>query len=126
MTETEQRPTREEAKTIDMVWPILTSLAAEMRELSKKKQEGILSELKVRQLNRVLADVKNVLKRDPSAKYLDLLDEDALPQNSDAVIVLAQWEAAVQQFKQKHRGYHAGEYVWFLRKGQTMEAQRNI
>src|SRR5689334_11746891 len=103
--EADDRPTVSQAETIDMVSPILTSLAREMRELSKKKQDGLLSTLKVTQINRVLVDLKGALGQDPSIRYLDLLDEDTLPQNSDAVIVLAQWEAAIGQYKRKHQGY---------------------
>src|SRR4051794_37457389 len=92
-------PTKKQAETLELVSPILTAVVAEMRELSKKKQDGLVSTLKVRSVNRLLTDVQEALGEDPSVRYLDLLDEDDLPQNSDAVVVLTQWEAAVKQFR---------------------------
>jgi hypothetical protein len=119
------RPTLAHAQTIEMVSPILTSLASEIRELSKRKQDGILSPLKVTQINRVLVDLRRALGEDPSTRYLDLLDDDTLPQNSDAVIVLAQWESAVDQFKDKHQGYDDDrDWVWFLRGDAVLETRR--
>ncbi|ULO04815.1 hypothetical protein H1230_16850 [Paenibacillus sp. 19GGS1-52] len=83
-----------------------------MREFSKKKQDGILNPLKVRVLNRLLADIKDILSSDQSITYLDLLDDELLPQNSDAVLILGQFKAAMEQFKAKYYGYDNGIYRW--------------
>ncbi len=37
------------------------------------------------------------------AAYLDLLSEDQLPQNSDAVLVLGQYRAALNSFEARHK-----------------------
>ena len=118
-------PTKKQAETLELVSPLLTAVVAEMRELSKRKQDGILSVLKVRSINRLLEDVESTLADDPSTRYLDLLDEDELPQNSDAVLILTQWEAAVNQYKAKHQEYDglAGGWVWNLANGDTLSAQ---
>jgi|HubBroStandDraft_6_1064221.scaffolds.fasta_scaffold717639_2 hypothetical protein len=118
-------PTEKQAETLELVSPLLTAVVAEMRELSKRKQDGILSVLKVRSINRLLEDVESTLADDPSTRYLDLLDEDELPQNSDAVLILTQWEAAVNQYKAKHQEYDslAGGWVWNLADGGTLSAQ---
>src|SRR5258706_9947197 len=34
------------------------------------------------------------LFRSPSHAFVDMLDEETLPQNSDAVLILSQWQAA--------------------------------
>lgn len=115
------KPTREQAETIELVYPLVTAVTAEMRELSKKKQDGILSQLKVKSINRLLEDVKSVLGDDPSVRYLDLLELDDLPQNSDAVLVLAQWEAALKQYKDKHYGWDGSAHVWFLKDRKTYD-----
>lgn len=120
----DSKPTAEQARTVEMLSPILTAVANEVREFSKKKQEGVLSELKIAQINRLLGDVKSALGNDPSTRYLDLLDEDTLPQNSDAVLVLSQWTAALAQFRAKHQGYSNGRWVWKLKGGKTLEAER--
>jgi hypothetical protein len=125
MTKIKGAPTKKQAETLELVSPILTAVVAEMRELSKKKQDGILSVLKVRSINRLLEDVNSALADDPSTRYLDLLDEDELPQNSDAVLILTQWEAAVKQYKSKHQEYDnldALEWIWNLADGGTLPA----
>lgn len=119
-------PTKKQAETLELASPILIAVVTEMRELSKKKQDGILSTLKVRSINRLLADVQSTLGDDPSVRYLDLLEEEDLPQNSDAVLILAQWEAAVKQYKDKHQGYNtSSEWVWFLSDDGELPAQRH-
>jgi hypothetical protein len=42
-----------------------------------------------------------------------LLDEETLPQNSDAVLVLSQWQAALRQYRGRHYGYDSYEHRWF-------------
>jgi hypothetical protein len=119
-------PTKKQAETLDIVAPLLTAVTGEMRELSKKKQDGVVSTLKVASINRLLKDVQTALGKDPSVRYLDLLDDDALPQNSDAVVVLTQWEAAVGQYESKHQGYNSihHEWVWFLADGNELATER--
>ncbi|MDN4081283.1 hypothetical protein QYF52_25495 [Paenibacillus polymyxa] len=53
----------------DMLSPMLDSALVEMREFSKKKQDGVLNPLKVKVLNRLLTDIKEVLATDPSTEY---------------------------------------------------------
>ena len=84
---------------------IFSGLLSEMRELSKKKADATLSKGKVKILNRVLEDLKTVLADEAEAKYLDLLDEDDLPQNSDAVLVMVQYEKALGSFAGRYRAY---------------------
>jgi len=82
---------------------MLSSLALEVRELSRKKQEGTLNLTKVRMINRVLKPLKeDLLAHVPASLFLDLLDEDALPNNSDAVLIISQYEAAIKEFKKEY------------------------
>lgn len=97
-------PTDEQAATYDRLVPMLEAAHREMTELSKKKQDGIVNALKIRMLNRLLGELSNVIKDDPSHEFVDMLDEEALPQNSDVVLILSQWKAALEQFKRKHYG----------------------
>ncbi len=50
------------------------------------------------------------------AKYLELLDEETLPQYSDAILVLSQHEGALQSFRERHYGYFDGSNQWVVRK----------
>lgn len=108
-------PTNEQAATYDRLVPMLGAAHREMTELSKKKQDGVVNALKIKMLNRLLGELSKVIERDPSHTFVDMLDEDTLPQNSDAVLVLSQWQAALKQFKERHHGYDASRHEgrWF-------------
>jgi hypothetical protein len=115
----DKMPTKEQVERFDMLHPMLQSFLTEVRELSKKKPDGPLNEVKIKMINRILVQIKEVLSTDASVKYLDLLDEEALPQNSDAVLILGQYSAAMEQFKAKHYGYDkiSYEHRWFTQEG---------
>ena len=66
-------------------------------------------------VNRVLTRIKNFLGDEPTAEFLDLLDDDTLPSNSDAVLIISQYDAALNVFKGKYFGYDKfeKEHRWF-------------
>ena len=108
-------PTEEQAATYDRLVPMLEAAHREMTELSKKKQDGVVNTLKIKMLNRLLSELSKIIEKDPSHAFVDMLDEETLPQNSDAVLILSQWQAALKQYKDRHHGYHSTEHVerWF-------------
>ena len=106
------RPTKDTTEQFEMLFPIVESVYNEIKELSKKKQDGALNEMKVKLTNRVLSKVKEILKDDPTLEFLDLLDEVSLPTNSDAVMIIAQFKAAMQQFRNRHYDTSSYEAVW--------------
>jgi hypothetical protein len=97
-------PTEQDVATYERFFPMLQAFHREMSELSKKKQDGIMNALKIRNINRLLVDLKSLIEKDPSKDYVELLDEEELPQNSDAVLLLSQWQAALHQYKNRHYG----------------------
>jgi hypothetical protein len=98
----ENLPTTDEVKKFEMLFPMLDSDIAEIRELSKKKQDEPLNPFKVKIINKKLGQIKELLKNEPSSEYLELLDEDSLPTNSDAVLMLTQFINSLKQFKKKY------------------------
>lgn len=74
-----------------------------MKELSKKAPDGRLNTVKVKMINRVLADVKTALSDEPTMAYLDLLEDETLPSNSDVVLILGQYTAAAHQFEREYQ-----------------------
>jgi len=107
-------PTEEQAATYDRLVPMLEAAHREMSELSKKKQDGIVNQLKIKTLNRLLNELGKVIEDDPSYAFVDKLDEETLPQNSEVVLVLSQWKAALEQFQKKHHGPDEGHrHRWF-------------
>ena len=92
--------------------PIFDGLLSEMRELSRKKPDATLNENKVKILNRMMEDLLTILKDEPEGKYLDLLDDEDLPQNSDAVLVMVQYEKALGAFQRRYYDNTHGGSGW--------------
>ena len=95
---------------------IVRALLKEMRELSKKKPDGTLSKFQVKTINRALGGAQDVFHDDEKLEYLDLLEDEQLPTNADAVLVMTQYETALQSFEDEHFGYSAslGETGWHV------------
>jgi len=108
-------PTEDEAATFDRLVPLLVAAHREMSELSRKKQDGIVNALKIRNINRLLVELQKLLAADPSRDFVELLDEESLPENSDVVLLLSQWQAALTQYKERHHGIDAvmNQRRWF-------------
>ena len=106
-----------DASLFEALWPLLHAMREEYRELSKKKPDGTLNKLKVHGVNRLLVDLKGVLKDDDIIRYLDILSDDDLPQYSDVTIALSQYVAAMDSFKNA-RQYENSNYqvVWNISK----------
>ncbi len=117
-----RRTTRNAVDLYEASVGIFRGLISEVRELSKKKPDATLNKGKVRIINRVLADLQIVLGSEPEKKFLDLLDDEELPQTSDAVLVMVQYESALDEFPKRYFGsfktggftaYGAEEYKKF-------------
>lgn len=81
---------------------VFNALLKEIRELSKKKPDATLSKGKVRLINAVLIDLLSFLSSEPEGKYLQSLEDDSLPQSSDALLMMVQFEAALKAFKGRY------------------------
>lgn len=92
--------------------PIFEGLIKEIRELSKKKPDATMSAGKVKIINRVLNDLLQVLKPEPAGKYLEVLDDESLPQISDAVLTMVQFESALDSFESKYHRRIGGSHHW--------------
>jgi hypothetical protein len=114
----EQCTSREKADLHEITMPLLKAMHSEFKELSRKKPEAVLSISKVKIANRLLESCRKVLDSEASLNYLDLIEEDEVPQNSDVVLMLSQYVAAMQQFKSTYYGRDdiEHEYRWFINK----------
>ncbi len=97
--------TKEKVSKFQLLYPMLNSIYTEIKELSKKKQDDTLNKLKVRMINKILKQIKELLDSEPAAEFIDLLDDATLPTNSDAVLTLAQFKTAMGQFSSKYYYY---------------------
>lgn len=97
--------------------PIFEGILKEVRELSKKKPEATMNPGKVKLINRVLEDLLKILIDEPAGKYLSELDEDSLPQVSDAVLTMVQFESALNSFQSRYYAYMSdlGQRHWITR-----------
>jgi hypothetical protein len=97
--------TAEKGAKHDNLMPLLSAMFREFQDLAKKKPDGALNKRKVEIVNRLLRDVFQIIEGEATHAYLDLLDEDELPQNSDVVLILGQAVAAMEAFKEKYYGH---------------------
>lgn len=95
-------PTDAEIEKFEMLDKLIESIYIEMKEFSKKKPDEPLNKFKVKSVNRVLEQVKEILKNEPTVEFLDLLDDESLPSNSDSILILGQFKASMLQFHSKY------------------------
>jgi hypothetical protein len=81
---------------------MLNSQRHEFNLLSKKNPDVQLNLMKVKMVNRVLGPLNEILKHEPSHKFLDILSEVDLPSNSDVVLIISQYETAISEFRNKY------------------------
>lgn len=107
--------TKEKAQNHDTTMPLLEAMYSEFKELSKKKPDSAVSKSKIKITNRLLEKVRTVLEDSTSIEFLDLLDEDDIPQVSDVTLILSQYVASMEAFRKRHYGYYEGEHKWVIK-----------
>jgi hypothetical protein len=100
----QNRPTQADIVKYEMLEKLINSSFTEMKEFSKKKPDELLNKFKVTSLNRILGPIKELLKNEPTISFLDLLDEDTIPSYSDSILIIAQFQSAMHQFKSNYHG----------------------
>ncbi len=106
--------TPEQASKHEQLMPLLEAMFREFQDATKKKPDAALNKRKVAIVNRLLADVYLVLDGQTTRAYLDLLDEDDLPQNSDVSLIIGQAVAAMKAFHQKYYTWNGIESTWSI------------
>jgi DNA-binding transcriptional MocR family regulator len=92
----------------DLLSGMLTRLASEIADLSKKQPDGLVNAFKVGQINRVLKPLKEIMKDEPSAAFLDLVAEveeraeKSRNSYSDVAVILSQFREACGEYRSKH------------------------
>jgi hypothetical protein len=108
--------TQDKADTWDSLNPLLEAMFKEFQDLSKKKPNDSLNKKKVEIVNRLLKSLMILLEDEPSKNYLEMLDEESLPSNSDVSLILGQFEASMNSFRSKYYGWDSfsGKHQWFI------------
>ena len=107
------KTTAHKAAEYTTINPLLEAMYKEFQELSRKKPDGQVGPTKVKMVNRLLKAVHQLLEGEPNRGYLDELNEDDLPQNSDVVLILSQTDAAMTAFRAKYYGWDGSQTTWF-------------
>lgn len=94
--------TREKVHVYKTVKPLLEAMLLDIKELAKKKPDSTLTKANVTRINRLLVDLRECLKDEETIKYLDQLEDDILPQYSDALVVMSQYKAALEAFYDRY------------------------
>ncbi len=105
---------RARAEAWEVAEPLLEAMYTEFKELSKKKPDGAVGKAKIAVVNRLLEKCREVLANETSLPFLDLLNEDDVPQHSDVVLMLSQYAAAMKQFHDMYYGWNGVEHTWAL------------
>lgn len=110
-------PSESDIVKYEMLEKLLNASFIEMKEFSKKKPDELLNKFKVTSLNRILGPIKELLNSEPTISFLDLLDEDTIPSYSDSILIIAQFQAAMSQFKRTYNGKTTqyGSHKWFTK-----------
>lgn len=115
MPQNKAKTTSKKALTHDVMTPLLAAMFEEFKDLAKKKPDAAVSKSKLVIANRLLNRVREVLVDEESIEFLDLLNEDDVPQASDVTLVLSQYVAAMAAFREKYHGWNGTELAWFLK-----------
>ncbi len=115
MAQKQATTTAAKASTHDVMTPLLAAMYEEFKELSKKKPESAVSKSKLLIANRLLEKIREVLADEESIQFLDLLNEDDVPQVSDVTLIFSQYVAAMQAFKGKYYGWDGSKQRWFTK-----------
>jgi hypothetical protein len=102
-------PTKEEIKLFSTIQPLINSDLNEMRELSKKKPDEPLNKFKIKLINKKLEKAISLLRNESTTEFLELLNEETLPTNSDAVLQISQFIIALHKFKYKYHDSNGSE-----------------
>lgn len=115
MAQTQAKTTSKKASTHDVMTPLLTAMFEEFKDLAKKKPDAAVSKGKLVIANRLLNRIREILADEESIEFLDLLNEDDVPQASDVTLILSQYVAAMQAFKERYHGWNGSDHAWFLK-----------
>jgi len=91
---------KERINTFEKLQVQLEGLYIEISTLSKKHQNDALNKFKLKFINQILLDANYLLgkKYKPFIDF-DLFDENDMPTNSDAAMMLKQYLACFERFK---------------------------
>jgi len=94
----------------------LEALHNEISMLSKKKPDDAINKFKLQFVNNVLKNANELLGEQykPFSDFT-LFDEDALPTNSDVIMILAQYLNCMEKLRSDNIVCDLGDYYWLIK-----------
>lgn len=115
MENIEHYTTQSKAHMHDVMTPLIKSMYSEFKEISKKKPESAVSKNKIKIANRLLERLRIILADEDTIEFLDILDEDDVPQVSDVTLILSQYVASLEAFRSKYFGWNGEKSTWHIK-----------
>lgn len=109
--------TQDAVNQYELLNPLLLGVYKELQELSKKKPDTPLNNFKIKSVNRILEPIRELLKEEDVYPFLDILDMDDVPTNSDVVLILSQYIESMNIFHSKYYSYNisSGKHEWCIK-----------
>src|SRR5437868_10035434 len=101
---------QEDIREFEKLEQQLQSFLREISELSNKKPNDAVNKFKLKFINSTLENLNRLLADYRPFKDFDSFDVDDLPSNSDVVVILAQYVAAVYRLRADQTEEH--QYKW--------------
>jgi len=116
--------THDDVGKYDRIQPQLVSLRSEMSVLSKTKPDGPINKFKLVHINSLLLDANSLLGEEcKPLRGFSQFDDDALPSNSDVVLVLSQYIEALETWRSARVQIDEYKWVWDTQRSPILDAE---
>jgi hypothetical protein len=112
--------TKEQVAEFEKLEQQLHSFLTEISDLSKKKPNDPLNKFKLKLINSTVMKLNGLLKDTRPFDDFEQFEIDDLPSNSDVVVILSQYTAAVHRFRMDNSSDEDGDWRWVV-KGEITE-----
>ncbi|MFN8354866.1 MAG: hypothetical protein U0Y10_10500 [Spirosomataceae bacterium] len=107
--------TKQEVDNFEKLQAQLEGLHNEISALSKKSQNDALNKFKLKFVNKIISDSNELLGNDykPFSDF-DTFDENDLPSNSDAAMMLTQYLSCFEKLRADNVKQDLGSWYWII------------
>jgi hypothetical protein len=107
--------TKQEVDNFEKLQAQLEGLHNEISALSKKSQNDALNKFKLKFVNKIISDSNELLGNDykPFSDF-DTFDENELPSNSDAAMMLTQYLSCFEKLRADNVKQDLGRWHWII------------
>ncbi|WP_057940572.1 hypothetical protein [Algoriphagus resistens] len=107
--------TKQEVDNFEKLQAQLEGLHNEISALSKKSQNDALNKFKLKFVNKIISDSNELLGNEykPFSDF-DTFDENDLPSNSDAAMMLTQYLSCFEKLRADNVKQDVGRWYWII------------